>query len=231
MATAVELGLVRRDGLKPPGENTISIATPDELLERSLERAVEQRPSMLSALRLSAIEILSSATEDETGEGVVDTLTVVFTDLEGFTRFNATNGDEAASHLLAEHHRAVEPMVRGRGGRIVKHLGDGLLLTFLEPQAAALAALELVDAPPEPLRLRVGIHLGEVLVLRHHDVIGHVVNVAARVTELARGGEVLATAAVRDSASGLSGVSFGRMRRRRLKGIGESVPVCRVRRS
>jgi adenylate cyclase len=91
--------------------------------------------------------------------------------------------------------------------------------------------LELVEARPEALRLRVGMHLGEVLVLRRHDVIGHVVNVAARVTELTRGGQVLATGAVRDSARGLSGVSFGRLRRRRLKGVGESVPVCPVRRT
>ncbi len=227
MAMAVKLGLVRGDGRERPGEETLGTARPDELLER----AVQRRPSTLDALRLTAIEILSSAAEDETGEGVPDTLTVVFTDIVGFTRFNTREGDEAASHLLAEHHRAVGPIVRRRGGRMVKHLGDGLLLTFLEPEAAVLAGLELVEAPPGPLRLRIGLHVGEVLVLRHHDVIGQVVNVAARVTELARGGQVLATAAVRDSAHGLSGVSFGRVRRRRLKGVGESVPVCAVRRS
>jgi adenylate cyclase len=87
----------------------------------------------------------------------------------------------------------------------------------------------LVEARREPLRLRVGLHLGEVLVMRQHDVVGHAVNVAARVAESARGGEVLATGAVRDAVSRLPGVSFGRVRHRAFKGVAESVPVYPVR--
>ena len=69
----------------------------------------------------------------------------MFTDLEGFTRFTSRPGDEAAADLLAEHHRAVGPVVRSRGGRVVKRIGDGLMLAFPEPAAAVHAALELVD--------------------------------------------------------------------------------------
>jgi adenylate cyclase len=156
-------------------------------------------------------------------------LTVTFIDLEGFTAFTAKEGDESASRLLAEHQRVVGPIVRSRGGRTVKHLGDGLLLTFLNPEAAVLAGLELVEARREPLRLRVGLHLGEVLVMRQHDVVGHVVNVAARVAESARGSEVLATGAVRDAVVRLPGVSFGRVQHRAFKGVAESVPVYPVR--
>jgi class 3 adenylate cyclase len=65
-----------------------------------------------------------------------------------------------------------------------------------------------------------------VRVLRDRDVVGHVVNVAARVTESAHGGEVLATTVVRDQVRDLAGVSFGGVRRRTLKGVGESVRVC-----
>ncbi|MGH9013107.1 MAG: adenylate/guanylate cyclase domain-containing protein [Acidimicrobiia bacterium] len=230
MAKAVELGLVRREWLEHPGEEPFATARPVEVLERWLERAVEQRPSTLAALGLSTIQILSSGAEDETGEGVRETLTVAFIDLEGFTAFTASEGDESASRLLAEHQRVVGPIVRSRGGRSVKHLGDGLLLTFVNPEAAVLAGLELVEARREPLRLRVGLHLGEVLVMLHHDVVGHVVNVAARVAESARGGDVLATGAVRDAVGGLPGMSFGRPRRRAFKGIAESVPVYPVRR-
>jgi class 3 adenylate cyclase len=230
MAKAVELGLIRREWLEHPGEETFTAARPAEVLERWLERAVEQRPSTLAALGLSTIQILSSGVEDEAGEGVPETLSVAFIDLEGFTAFTAKEGDESASRLLAEHQRAVGPIVRSRGGRTVKHLGDGLLLTFLNPEAGVLAGLELVEAQRKPLRLRVGLHLGDVLVMRHHDVVGHVVNVAARVAESARGGEVLATGAVRDAVSGLPGVSFGRLRRRAFKGVAESVPVYPVHR-
>jgi adenylate cyclase len=60
------------------------------------------------------------------------------------------------------------------------------------------------------------------------DVIGHVVNIAARVTESAHGGEVLVTAEVRAAAADLEPVRFGRHRRKTYKGVGETVRVCPV---
>jgi adenylate cyclase len=80
------------------------------------------------------------------------------------------------------------------------------------------------------LRLRAGIHLGEV-VLSGDDVIGHVVNVAARVAESAKGGEVLVTGDVKDEAGEVRGVTFSRPRNRTYKGVGEKVLVCRATRS
>lgn len=231
MAKAVELGFVRREWLDRPGEEVITTSTPVDVLERWLERTVEQKPSTLAALGLSAFQILSSSADDDAAEGIPDILTIAFTDLEGFTTFTAHEGDEAASRLLTEQQRVVGPIVRGRGGRVVKHLGDGLLVTFTSAEAAVLAGLELVDAQPEPLRLRVGLHTGEVLVLRYHDVVGHVVNVGARVAESARGGEVLATEAVTAEIGELPGVQFGRLRRRALKGLDEPVRVCAVSRA
>src|SRR5947208_1716158 len=109
----------------------------------------------------------------------------------------AKEGDETATRLLIEHHRVVGPIVRSRGGKVVKRLGDGLLLTFPSPEAAVLAALELVPSAPEPLRMRAGMHCGEAVVTRD-DVIGHVVNVAARVAESAKGGEAMVTGTIRD---------------------------------
>ena len=119
--------------------------------------------------------------------------------------------------------------MRSRGGQIRKRLGDGLLLTFPSADSAVLACLELVDAEPEPLRLRAGIHLGEVVVM-HDDVLGHVVNVAARVTESAKGAEVLVTDEVRKTAKDMRGVKFGRARGKTFKGVGEKVLVCRAER-
>jgi len=231
LAKAFELGLLRREWLEHPGEEQFTTAGPVDVVERLLERTVEQRPSTLAALGLSAIQILSAGAGDTAGEGTPEVLTVVFTDLEGFTSFTAQHGDDAASHLLVEHQRVVGPIVRGGSGRVVKSLGDGLLLTFTSPQAAVLAGLELVGVQPAPLRLRIGMHHGEVHVRRDHDVVGHVVNIAARVTEVAHGGEALATAAIRDYVGDLPGVSFGRLRRRTLKGVGEPVRVCPIRRA
>ena len=227
LAQAVEVGLIRREWLERPGDAPLSTATPVEVVERYLQGSVEKRPSLLASLGLTAIQVLSSGAEDEAGEGTSEQLAVAFTDLEKFTAFTSREGDEAASRLLADHHRAVGPLVRSRGGKVAKRLGDGLLLTFPEPEAAVLACLELVASNPQPLRLRAGVHMGEVVVTRD-DVIGHVVNVAARVTESARGGEVLATADVCLAVADLTSVSFGRQRRKTYKGVGEPVRVSSV---
>lgn len=198
-------------------------------VEELLERAVERHPSMLGTVGLSAIQALAEAAE-EASEGVAigspTKLTVVFTDLEGFTEWTANEGDEAASRLLAEHHQVVAPIITGRGGRLVKRLGDGLLLTFPEVEAGVLTCLELVDRQPEPLRLRAGLHTGQVVVTRD-DVIGHVVNLAARVAEVAEGMEVLATEDVA-AAVQLPNVRFGETRAERFKGIEEPISICSV---
>jgi len=222
-ATAVEVGLVDREWLEDPGRHPVSSATPLDVVERFLERSAERRPSFLARIGLSTLQALSWRSE-EGGEGVTQTLAVVFTDLEGFTRYTARAGDEAASALLAQHHLAIGPVVRGRGGRVLKRIGDGLMLAFPDPAAAVHCALELLDTAPEPLRLRAGVHCGEVVVTRD-DVIGHVVNVAARVTEAAGGGEVLVTDAAADSAGELRGVVLSRGRRRHFKGVDEPVRV------
>jgi class 3 adenylate cyclase len=101
------------------------------------------------------------------------------------------------------------------------------LLTFPTAEAGVLAGLDLATSSPPPLRLRAGAHLGEVMVSRS-DVLGHVVNVAARVTDRAAGGEFLVTDVVRDATNDVDGVEFGRARRLRMKGLDERVPVCRV---
>jgi adenylate cyclase len=152
----------------------------------------------------------------------VSGLTVAFTDLEDFTAYTAAEGDDAASQLLIRHHRESELIVRRRGGRVVKRLGDGLMLAFYEAEAAVLGCLELCDAAP--LRLRAGIHGGTVLVT-DDDVIGHVVNLAARVAESAESGELIVTDHVRMAMGDGRGVAFDGPYLRRFKGIAERMRV------
>ena len=231
-----EAGLVRppkskdgTDSAPPRDESTLARVPSLQLAERLLERSVERRPSLLAQLGISALQALAVPTDEQRGGARIPTrLAVAFTDLEDFTEFTAREGDEAASKLLTEHHSTIGPIVRGRGGKLVKRLGDGLLLTFPEPEAAVLACLELVAAEPTPLRLRAGVNTGDVVVMRD-DVIGHVVNVAARVTEVAKGGKVIVTSDVRRAvSSSLPQVEFGAPRQEQLKGISESVTVCEV---
>jgi adenylate cyclase len=225
----MDTGIVNREFVDDPDAGgPIRSAPALEMAQRALERSVERRPSLLAAMGLSTLQLLSNNGEEEDGVGASSSLTVAFTDLEGFTRFTERNGDEIASQLIGDHHRTVGPIVRGRGGRIVKRIGDGLLLTFPEPIAGVLACLELVATPPAPLRLRAGLHMGDVVVTRD-DVVGHVVNVAARVTESAKGGEVIVTGDVRDAvAADLPRVNFTRARRKTFKGLVEPIPVSKA---
>ncbi|HMC39923.1 MAG TPA: adenylate/guanylate cyclase domain-containing protein [Acidimicrobiales bacterium] len=223
---ALEMGLVDRRWLENPGRAPIASAAPHQVLERFLERVVESRPSRLSALGLGAAQLLSSRLIPPTGRS--QALTVLFTDLEGFTPYTASHGDEAARALLRDHQRVAGPVVRREGGRIVKHIGDGLLCTFPLPQGGLRAAVALLETAPEPLRLRAGVHMGEAIV-EADDVIGHVVNVAARVAEVARGGQAMATMEVVREAGPTSGVVVGKPRARRLKGISERVQLVRIR--
>lgn len=228
-AQAADVGLVDRAWLEAPSEHPFRTAPPGELIQRFLERSAEQRPSVMASMGLNALQGLSLVRAESPAAATPTPLTVMFTDLEGFTRFTAENGDEVAAALIAEHQRVVGPIVRSRGGRIVKRLGDGLMLMFPAPEAAVLAAVELVEAVEEPLRLRAGLHLGEAVVT-HDDLFGHIVNVAARITEEAKGGMVLASVDVREAVVPLHSVRFGRARRARLKGV-EPMSVCRIERA
>jgi adenylate cyclase len=228
--TAVEVGLVDRAWLEAPGHHPLRTAAALDVVQRFLERSVERRPSAMGSIGLNALQLLAHDPQSSEGERTATPVTIVFTDLEGFTRFTSQHGDDAAIALLADHHRVIGPIVRGRGGKVVKRLGDGLMLSFPSSEAAVMAALELVDVPPEPLRLRAGVHAGEAVVTAD-DLIGHDVNVAARVAASAKGGQVVATTAVREAVGELRGVEFGRARRRSFKGVGEAVSVCPVERS
>lgn len=227
--TAVEVGLVDRAWLEEPGRHPVRTAAALDVVQRFLERSVERRPSALGAIGLNAIQLLSYDHPAAAGDPAPSPVAVAFTDLEGFTRFTARHGDEAARALLAEHHLHVGPVVRSRGGRVVKRIGDGLMLSFPSPESAVHAALDLLDVPAA-LRLRAGVHCGEAVVTAD-DLIGHDVNVTARVAGVAGGGQVLATAHLRDQVGEMRGVQFGRARRKALKGVGDPVSVCPVTRA
>ena len=135
-------------------------------------------------------------------------VTVLFTDIAGFTSHAAVRGDHAAVRLLRAHDAAVLPAVRRHMGRILKRLGDGVMVLFPSPGDALGAALAMQRAAR--VRLRIGIHTGQARA-RAGDLIGHAVNVASRVADRARGGEILVSAPVREGAADI-GARFRRVR-------------------
>ncbi len=125
---------------------------------------------------------------------------LLFTDLVGFTEYTDTEGDVATLEVLEAQTRMMSGITDARpDARIVKELGDGLMVWFEAPSDAfegAIAMLLAVEAARRadafPVAIRMGLHAGEVLP-RGGDFIGTTVNVAARITALAGPGELLAS--------------------------------------
>jgi adenylate cyclase len=142
-----------------------------------------------------------------------------FLDLTGYTRLTEERGDEAAADLAARLAGLVRRSSQEHGGTPVKWLGDGVMFYFREPGAAVLAALAMVEAvgrhdlPPA----HVGIHAGPVI-FQEGDYFGRTVNLAARIAEYARPGEVLVSQEVIDAADG-GPVTFTEIGPVELKGV------------
>ncbi len=155
---------------------------------------------------------------------------VCFADLVGFTRLGEeVPPDELgrlAVRLEALATEAAEPPVR-----LVKTIGDAAMLAAPEPEPLLEAALRLIDAADAEgedfPQLRAGAALGRA-VPRAGDWFGRPVNLASRITAIARPGSVLAEREVRESAGDAYGWSYAG--ERRLRGIREPVPLFRARR-
>jgi class 3 adenylate cyclase len=160
--------------------------------------------------------------------------TVVFTDIVGFTAFTAQRGDVEAMTLLAEQERVVHRLLPD-GARLVKELGDGMMLWFPDVRSAISTCMGIQaaleggrDAGVFPLWLRIGAHWGRQTPWRD-DLVGHDVNVAARIVEMAAPREVLISEATWKEAGGaIDGLEIGEIGPAVMKGIPEAVWLYRV---
>lgn len=128
-----------------------------------------------------------------------------FFDIAGYTRLTQERGDAAAATLADELGRLVQRASVRHGGRAVKWLGDGVMFHFPDPGHGVMAALEMgTDATASGLPpAHVGLHAGPVI-FQEGDYYGQTVNIAARIAEYARAGEVIVSQAVVDASRGIS---------------------------
>jgi class 3 adenylate cyclase len=155
------------------------------------------------------------------------TITIVFSDIESSTERALRMGDGRWYDVLAIHNSIVRSnLLRARGTEI-KSQGDGFMLSFPSARRGLQFAVDVQramtrwanDHPDEGVRIRMGLHTGEALISADGDLFGKHVIVAARVANLADGGEILVSGVTREIASNRSDFTFDEGRTVSLKGI------------
>lgn len=154
-------------------------------------------------------------------------VTVLFTDIVDSTRLAADLGDQRWSDLLEEHHKLIRHQLDIFRGHEVKTTGDGFHATFDGPARAILCADAIRESTRQlGLDLRIGIHTGE-CEIRGESLEGITIHIAARVSAMAAGGEILVSRTVKDIVSG-SGIEFENFGTHTLKGIPEEHQIFKV---
>ena len=195
----------------------------DVILDRVVDEAVFESVVVLMERALAREGILAHAPQ---GPGAI-----AFVDLSDYTRFAEESGDEEAARQASRLGEFVLEFTAGRGGRLVKLLGDGAMLHFPEATSAVTFALEAVDSAGRHGlgALHAGIHAGP-MIRRDGDYFGTVVNVASRVAAEAASGEVLVTPEVVDAWEGNGGIRFDALGAVALKNVARPVDLFRARR-
>jgi class 3 adenylate cyclase len=187
---------------------------------------VADRAAVLDAIG----NLLGTETESDVEESVSDASgfrTVVFTDVVGSTEFMQRVGDEQGRSAMRSVERLVVEAAADHGGTVVKHLGDGSLISFgsnSNALAFAVALQHLVEQ--EPLQIRVGMAAGEPI-QEDGDIHGAVVSQASRVADLGTAGEVMVADSVHQLALG-KGYTFEPAGEVSLKGFTQPTKVWKV---
>jgi class 3 adenylate cyclase len=163
---------------------------------RAADRLLGDRDAASREVSLTVLQVWQALSEAVARRPANPEVTLVFTDLVGFSTWSLQAGDDAALTLLRQVARAVEPPLLDVGGHIVKRLGDGIMAVFRNPTVAvqavlaASANLKAVEVAGYRPRMRVGVHTGRPQRLAA-DWLGVDVNIAARVMERATKGGVM----------------------------------------
>lgn len=162
-------------------------------------------------------------------------LTILLTDIEDFTPKTSRKTRADILRMLEEHKRLVLPLLEGRGGRLIKTIGDAFLVVYESPTDAVLAGVEVQRVlrlhnadkqGDDRLDLRIAINAGEVT-LADNDVFGEPVNITSRINGIAEAGEVFFTEAVY-LAMNKREVPSSEVGLLQLKGIAEKIRVYKV---
>ncbi len=156
------------------------------------------------------------------------TVTIVFTDIEGFSGITERLGSRQATEVLQEHNELIRGQVAASGGYEVKSQGDGFMLAFNGATKALRCAVGIQQGLARyngshasvPVRVRIGMHTGEAI-RSADDFLGGAVILAARITREATGGEILVSSVLKQLCDLSGEFDFGDGREVALKGLSD----------
>lgn len=170
------------------------------------------------------------------GDQMGSTLTIAFSDIEESTKQAEAMGDHRWYRALIAHNAIIEGLVDTFDGTVVKSVGDGFMITFPSAGSASRWAMAVqghilsygLDHPEEAVRVRLGLHTGEAI-HAGGDLFGIHVNTAARIANLAVGGQILVSSLTRAIAAPTGDFDFGPEQLVTLKGMSGSYAVSELR--
>ncbi|WP_066898164.1 adenylate/guanylate cyclase domain-containing protein [Mycolicibacterium houstonense] len=196
--------------------------------DRLLDRDAASRE-----VSLGALQVWQALTERVSGTPANREVTLVFTDLVGFSSWSLRSGDDATLRLLRRVAQVIEPPVLEVGGHIVKRMGDGVMAVFSDPVTAlgamliALDGVKNIDQDGYAPRMRVGIHTGRPQRIGS-DWLGVDVNIAARVMARAGTGGIMVShttlAGISEEHLAELGATVKRQRRQMFSNKADGVP-------
>ncbi|WP_409347878.1 adenylate/guanylate cyclase domain-containing protein [Nocardia fluminea] len=196
------IGALRRARQQLPGDpafgDPLSVTGPGgaRAVARAADKIAGGAPTAAREIGFGALQVWQAGLE-RIGRGRgSEEVTIVFTDLVGFSSWSLSVGDEGTLELLRKVARAIEPPIVERGGQVVKRMGDGLMAVFSSPDRAVRAALAArrnlagVEINGYTPRMRVGLHTGSPREIGG-DWLGVDVNIAARMMEAGGNGNTM----------------------------------------
>lgn len=155
---------------------------------------------------------------------------IMFTDMVGSTEMTVRLGDDRAVELLRAHDGIIRRCLARHGGAEVKHLGDGIMASFMDipdsvfcAQAIQAEFAKYNQTGALPINVRIGIHAGEPVV-EGGDLFGSVVQLASRICDASQSSGILVSGEVRE-ACGPRSIAFRSYGMKKLKGFAEPVEL------
>jgi class 3 adenylate cyclase/tetratricopeptide (TPR) repeat protein len=163
-------------------------------------------------------------------------IAVLFTDVVGSTQYFKTHGDIRGREMLRKHHAIAIAIVKEYGGSLIKEVGDSVMVYFPDAHNALRASIKMQHrftaynqeaGTKNEIRIRIGLHFGKVII-EEKDIYGDVVNVAAKLTNLASGDQIFVSREIYELTKMLPSIHFELINFWNMKNVPSGLEIYKV---